>query len=115
MAQSKSTAKKTTSKAKSSASTKKRSARPEPMNPPEPVVPIRRELGGVFFLFLTLVIIISYIPSTKENGAFVRFFSDLVSGFAGWGYYISAPIFLAISYILCVSDPNLGGRNCEPL
>ena len=80
MAQSKSTAKKTTSKAKSSASTKKRSARPEPMNPPEPVVPIRRELGGVFFLFLTLVIIISYF---RNEGAFVLFFSELVKGFVG--------------------------------
>ena len=97
MAQSKSTAKKTTSKAKSSASTKKRSARPEPMNPPEPVVPIRRELGGVFFLFLTLVIIISYF---RNEGAFVLFFSELVKGFVGWGYWIAAPIFLAISYIL---------------
>ena len=97
MAQSKSTAKKTTSKAKSSASTKKRGARPEPMNPPEPVVPIRRELGGVFFLFLTLVIIISYF---RNEGAFVLFFSELVKGFVGWGYWIAAPIFLAISYIL---------------
>ena len=97
MAQNKSTAKKTTSKAKSSASTKKRSARPEPMNPPEPVVPIRRELGGVFFLFLTLVIIISYF---RNEGAFVLFFSELVKGFVGWGYWIAAPIFLSISYIL---------------
>ena len=97
MAQNKSTAKNTTSKAKSSASTKKRSARPEPMNPPEPVVPIRRELGGVFFLFLTLVIIISYF---RNEGAFVLFFSELVKGFVGWGYWIAAPIFLSISYIL---------------
>ena len=97
MAQNKSTAKKTTSKAKSSASTKKRSARPEPMNPPEPVVPVRRELGGVFFLFLTLVIIISYF---RNEGAFVLFFSELVKGFVGWGYWIAAPIFLSISYIL---------------
>ena len=97
MAQSKSTAKKTTSKAKSGASTKKRSARPEPMNPPEPVVPIRRELGAMCFLFLTLVIIISYF---RNEGAFVLFFSELVKGFAGWGYYISAPIFFAVSYIL---------------
>ena len=97
MAQSKSTAKKTTSKTRRSAPAKKRSARPEPMNPPEPVVPIRRELGGVFFLFLTLVIIISYF---RNEGAFVLFFSDLVKGFAGWGYWISAPVFLAISYIL---------------
>ena len=97
MAQSKSTAKKTTSKTKASPTAKKRASRPEPTTPPEPVVPIRRELGGVFFLFLTLVIIISYF---NDEGAFVQFFSDLVKGFAGWGYYISAPIFFAVSYIL---------------
>ena len=97
MAQSKSTSKKSTGKSKASAPAKKRSARPEPMTPPEPVAPIRRELGGVFFLFLTLVIVVSYF---NDEGAFVHFFSDLVKGFAGWGYWISAPIFLAISYIL---------------
>ena len=96
MAQSKSTSKKTT-KSKNSAPAKKRVTKQEAMMPPEPVVPIRREIGGVFFLFLTLVIIISYF---KNEGAFVLFFSDLVKGFVGWGYWISAPVFLTISYIL---------------
>ena len=97
MAQSKSTSKKTTSKTKAASPAKKRTARAEPMTPPEPVVPIRREIGGVFFLFLTLVIVISYF---KNEGAFVQFFSDLVKGFVGWGYWISAPIFLVVAYIL---------------
>ncbi len=91
----KSTAKKT-GKSKS-APAKRKSARQQPMMPPEPVVPIRRELGGVFFLFLTLVIAISYF---RDEGAFVQFFSGLVKGFAGWGYWITAPVFLLISYIL---------------
>ncbi len=95
MAQNKTSTKKTT-KSKS-APAKKRSAKPQNMMPPEPVVPIRREIGGVFFLFLTLVIIISYF---KNEGAFVQFFSDIVRGFAGWGYWITAPVFLLISYVL---------------
>ena len=94
MAQKKTSTKKT-SKPKSAPA--KKSARAQSMTPPEPVVPIRRELGGVFFLFLTLVIAISYF---KDEGAFVQFFSGLVKGFAGWGYWITAPVFLLISYIL---------------
>ena len=94
MAQKKTSTKKTT---KPKSAPAKKSARAQSMTPPEPVVPIRRELGGVFFLFLTLVIAISYF---KDEGAFVQFFSGLVKGFAGWGYWITAPVFLLISYIL---------------
>ena len=43
------------------------------------------------------MITVSYF---HNEGAFVQYFSDLVKGFAGWGYWISAPVFLAISYIL---------------
>ena len=91
MANSKSTSKKTTKKAPA----KRQSPKQE--MPPEPVVPIRREIGGVFFLFLTLVIAISYF---RDEGAFVQFFSGLIKGFAGWGYWLAAPTFLLISYIL---------------
>ena len=96
MAQRKTTTKKTT-KTKSAPARRKSSAGAEDLMPPEPVVPIRREFGGVFFLFLTLVILISYF---RNEGAFVQFFSDIVKGFAGWGYWIAAPAFLLISYIL---------------
>ena len=91
MANSKSTSKKSTKKTPA-----KRSA-PRTETPPEPVVPIRREIGGVFFLFLTLVVAISYF---RDEGAFVQFFSGLIKGFAGWGYWLAAPVFLLISYIL---------------
>ena len=102
MAQSKSTSKTTGKKTtKSTAprgqSTKKRSSRPPDDMPPEPIVPIRREIGGVFFLFLALVIAISYF---HNDGAFVRYFSDLVRGFAGWGYWLTAPVYLLIAFIL---------------
>ena len=102
MAQSKSTSKKTGTRA--AKSTRSKSAAPKStarataaMTPPEPAAPIRREAGGVFFLFLTLVITISYF---KNEGAFVTFFSDIVKGYAGWGYWLSAPAFLLMSYIL---------------
>ena len=99
MAQTKSSSKKTTAKttrAKSPAP-KKTPRTAAAMTPPEPVVPIRRELGGVFFLFLALVIVISYF---RNEGAFVQFFSDIVKGFSGWGYWLAAPVFLLIAYIL---------------
>ena len=96
MAQTKKTTKKTTT---SRNKTTKKTPQPQmpPMSPPEAVVPIRRELCGVFFLFLTLMISISYF---KDEGAFVQFFSGLVKGFAGWGYWITAPVFLLIAFIL---------------
>ena len=99
MAQSKSTGKKTTSKtSKAKSPAPKRTSRAaETMTPPEPVAPIRRELGGVFFLFLALVIVISYF---KDEGAFVQFFSGLIKGFEGWGYWLTAPVFLLMAYIL---------------
>ncbi len=90
---SKSTAKKTAAKKPAP----KRSVREEDTVPAEPVVPIRREVCGVFFLFLTLVTVISYF---RNEGAFVLFFSDLIKGFTGWGYWISAPVYLLMAYIL---------------
>ena len=38
----------------------------------------------------------SRISYFRNEGAFVLFFSELVKGFVGWGYWIAAPIFLAI-------------------
>ena len=99
MAQSKSTSKKSTGKStrSKSAPAKKTAAPAAELSPAEGVVPIRREVCGAFFLFLTLVIVISYF---NDEGAFVRFFSDLVKGFVGWGYWISAPVFLLMALIL---------------
>ena len=44
-------AKKTTTKKKTSSS-KKTSAKAQPTQPPDPVVPVRREVGAVLSLFL---------------------------------------------------------------
>ena len=99
MAQSKKTSKKPAAKtaAKSSAPKRKSASKPQEINPPEPVIPIRRELGAVMFLFLALFIGISYF---RNEGAFVLFFSNLIKGLVGWGYWVTVPAFLLASFIL---------------
>ena len=100
MAQSKkSSTKKTASKTstKSGAPKKKSTPKPQEINPPEPVIPIRRELGAVLFLFLALFTGISYF---RDEGAFVQFFSHLIKGLVGWGYWVAVPAFVVASFIL---------------
>ncbi len=87
--------KKTSTKGKTT--TKKKNNRVQPTQPPEPVVPVRREMGAVVFLFLAIFIGISYF---KNEGAFVLFFSNLIKGLIGWGYWLTAPMFLVISFAL---------------
>lgn len=89
--------KKTNSKNKSSTTKKKTSGRTQTTQPPEPVVPVRREMAAVVFLFLAIFVGISYF---KNEGAFVLFFSNLIKGLCGWGYWLVPPIFLVISYAL---------------
>ena len=85
------------SSSKSSVPKKKSTPKPQEINPPEPVIPIRRELGAVLFLFLALFTGISYF---RDEGAFVQFFSHLIKGLVGWGYWVAVPAFLVASFIL---------------
>lgn len=89
-------AKKTTTKKKTSSS-KKTSAKAQPTQPPDPVVPVRREVGAVLSLFLALFVGISYF---MNEGAFILFFSNLIKGLIGWGYWLTAPVFLLVTIIL---------------
>ena len=89
-------AKKTTTKKKTSSS-KKTSAKAQPTQPPDPVVPVRREVGAVLSLFLALFVGISYF---MNEGAFILFFSNLIKGLIGWGYWLTAPVFLLVAIIL---------------
>jgi len=89
--------KKTSSKSKSTSTKKKTTKKAQPTQPPEPVVPVRREMAAVVFLFLAIFIGISYF---KNEGAFVLFFSNLIKGLVGWGYWLITPVFLVISYAL---------------
>ena len=93
MAQSKKTSKSKTTKSKSAAKPEDRPVR----QTEEPVVPHRRELGAVLFLFLAIVVIISYFV---KDGAFVNFFSELIQGLVGWGYWLTAPALLLVAAIL---------------
>jgi len=101
MAQSTNTSKKNTSKSGSASgkgsSSKSRKSVVEAAPPPEPAKPIRRELGAVIFLFLGVFTVISYF---NNDGAFIVFFTDLLLGLVGWGFWICAPVFLLVSFIL---------------
>ena len=99
MAQSKknSTASKNSSKSKTN-SKGKASSKPVNTAPPEePVLPIRRELCAVLFLFLAVFIAISYF---KPEGSFILFFANLIKGLVGWGYWLCAAVFLMVAVIL---------------
>ena len=60
-------------------------------------MPIRREAGAVVFLFLAVFVSISYF---KPEGAFILFFANLIKGLVGWGYYLTAAVFLLTAVIL---------------
>ena len=93
----KSTSSKKSGSSKSSSSSRKSSKQAATQPPQEPVVPIRREAGAVVFLFLAVFVTISYF---KPEGAFILFFANLIKGLVGWGYYLTAAVFLLTAVIL---------------
>lgn len=93
----KSTSSKKSGSSKSSPSSRKSSKQAATQPPQEPVVPIRREAGAVVFLFLAVFVSISYF---KPEGAFILFFANLIKGLVGWGYYLTAAVFLLTAVIL---------------
>ncbi|MBQ4652319.1 MAG: DNA translocase FtsK 4TM domain-containing protein [Oscillospiraceae bacterium] len=97
MAQSTNTSKKNTGAGKSGSSSKSRKSVVNSAPPPEPARPIRREVGAVIFLFLAVFTVISYF---NNEGTFIVFFTDLLLGLVGWGFWICAPVFFLISFIL---------------
>lgn len=102
MAQSKSSASKkgaTTKKANTKANSKAAKAKPaEPVAPPAPPAPpIRRELSAIVCLFLAVFLVISHFNS---DGKFVVFFSNLVKGLLGWGFWVMIPALLMCAVIL---------------
>ena len=80
---------------KSSTASKARS--PKSAEPPPAPTPIRRELGAGVFLFLTLLMLISYF---NTDGSFIAFFTDLMKGLLGGGFHLLAPCFLICAFIL---------------
>ena len=99
MAQSKKNSSTSKNSSKSKSNTKSK-ANSKPVNtapPEEPVLPIRRELCAVLFLFLAVFIAISYF---KPEGSFILFFANLIKGLVGWGYWLCAAAFLLVAVIL---------------
>ncbi len=78
------------------AASKKRQAENVPP-PPPPAPPIRREVTGVVLLLLGCFIVISYF---NVDGSFIAFFREFLSGLTGWGYWVSAPVFIIAAVIL---------------
>ena len=97
MAQSKKNTTTNKNESKSKASSKKSSKPVNTAPPEEPVVPIRRELCAVVFLFLAVFVAISYF---KPEGSFIIYFAKLIKGLVGWGYWLCAAVFLLVAGIL---------------
>lgn len=93
----KSTTTKKSGGGKSSSPARKNSKQTASQPPQEPVVPIRREVGAVVFLFLAVFVAISYF---RSEGSFIMFFANLLKGLVGWGYWLAAPAFLLTAVIL---------------
>ena len=98
MARTKSTSKTKNSTAAKKSDSRAKKAASQQMEPPlEPPKPIRKEVSGVVFLCLAAFMIISYF---NTDGAFIAFFAKLIKGLIGWGFWIAAPVFLLIGFIL---------------
>lgn len=83
-----SSAKKTSGTAKKSANSKKTAQKP----------PIRREVGAVICLLLG---VFSLIGFWGGSGVFIGFWSGLVKGLIGRGFFVFAPMLIVCAAILC--------------
>ena len=98
MAQSTNSSKKNTAAAKKTDTKGKNSGKAAKTVPPEPpAAPINREITAFVFFFIAVFIIISYF---NTEGAVIAFAANLIKGLFGWGYWLSAPAFLAAAFIL---------------
>lgn len=59
--------------------------------------PVRREVWGVVLLLLTLCVLVGYFG---VHAIFIDWFSNLIKGLVGYGYWLTAPSFLLASLIL---------------
>ncbi|MCI7741495.1 MAG: DNA translocase FtsK [Clostridiales bacterium] len=98
MAQSTNSSKKNTAAAKKTDTKGKSGGKAANTVPPEPpAAPINREITAFIFFFIAVFIIISYF---NTEGAVIAFAANLIKGLFGWGYWLSAPAFLAAAFIL---------------
>ena len=95
MANSSTSKKKNTNKSPKKTST--RAAKTALREPEPPPPPIRRELAGGIFFFAGLFLIIGYFIN---EGAVIVFISRMIKSLLGYGYYLTAPVFLLLAAIL---------------
>ena len=92
--------------AKSASGAKSAPARSAP--PPPPPESLRPELTGFLFLLLAVIVGISFF---NTEGAVIAFVAEFLKGMLGWGYYLTAPVFLFASGLLFLrKGPRLEGR-----
>ena len=87
------TQKKSTSARSGSGKGGSRSKKPAP----PPKQPIRREVGGIVLLVLTLSVLVSYFG---VSAIFIDWFAVLLKGLFGYGYWLCAPAMLLSAVIL---------------
>ncbi len=113
MAQSKkTTATKTKSApAKSQSGTRAKSAAKTAVPPPPPPAPaetLRPEITGALFLLLAVCVGIGFF---NTDGAVIAFIANFFKGMLGWGYFLTAPVFLlAAGIFFFQKQGSLEGR-----
>ena len=96
-----------TSKASKKTTTPKKAQ--APVMPPEPPTGfLSRNIGAVVFVFLFILALVSYF---NTDGTVIRFFSNLIKGLIGWGFWAIAPVCLLVAAILATNkDRPVGFR-----
>ncbi len=89
--------KSTSTKTKTQTKAKKTPEKDNTPPPAPPAPPIRREVCAFVFLFLA---VFTAVGMFNTDGAFIAYFTGLVKGLLGWGYYLVAPAFLFAAVIL---------------
>lgn len=77
--------------------------------PPEPPQGfLSRSIGAVVFVFLFILGVVSYF---NTDGTVIRFFSEVIKGLIGPGFWLMAPVFLLVAFILATNkDKPVGFR-----
>lgn len=89
--------KSTSTKTKTQTRAKKTPEKDNTPPPAPPAPPIRREAGAFVFLFLA---VFTAVGMFNTDGAFIAYFTGLVKGLLGWGFWLVAPAFLFAAVIL---------------
>ena len=89
--------KSTSTKTKTQTRAKKTPEKDNTPPPAPPAPPIRREAGAFVFLFLA---VFTAVGMFNTDGAFIAYFTGLVKGLLGWGFWLVAPAFLFTAVIL---------------